>query len=102
MDTKQLINDTKARFKHNSAKQYLKDKYQAKLLVAYQGGLWKASPELIVFLDSVNSDTIVLLDSYENPVAITNRTEMFYKIRDTYNDVMECWYKELTDLEKNR
>lgn len=102
MDTKQLISDAKARFKLNSAKQYLKDKYQAKLLVAHQGGLWKASPELIVFLDSANSNELIMLDTYENPVAITNRTEMFYKIRDTYNDVMECWHKELTELEKNR
>lgn len=102
MDTKQLINDVKARFKHNSAKQYLKDKYQAKLLVAYQGGLWRASPELIVFLDSANSTEVIMLDSYENPVHITNRTEMFYKIRDTYNDVMVAWHTELTDLEKNR
>jgi len=102
MDTKQLLIDTKARFKHNSAKQYLKDKYQAKLLVAYHGGLWKATPELIVFLDSANSDTLILLDSYENPIAITNRKEMFCKIRDTYNDVMESWYNELKELEKNR
>jgi hypothetical protein len=102
MDTKQLINDAKARFKHNSAKQYLKDKYQAKLLVAYQGGLWKATPELIVFLDSANSDELIILDSYENPVKISNRKEMFYKIRDMYNDIMEEWYKELTELEKNR
>jgi len=102
MDTKQLINDAKARFKHNSAKQYLKDKYQAKLLVAYQGGLWKATPELIVFLDSANSDGLILLDSYENPIAIADRKALFYKVRDTYNEVMESWHKELSDLEKNR
>lgn len=102
MDTKQLINDAKARFKHNSAKQYLKDKYQSKLLVAHSGGLWKATPELIVFLDNAGSDGLILLDSYENPVRVTNRTELFYKIRDTYNDVMTEWHKELTELEKNR
>jgi len=102
MDTKQLIIDTKARFKLNSAKQYLKDKYQAKLLVAYQGGLWKATPELIVFLDSANSDGLILLDLYENPIAITDRKALFYKVRDTYNDVMTEWHTELTELEKNR
>lgn len=102
MDTKQLIIDTKARFKLNSAKQYLKDKYQAKLLVAYQGGLWKATPELIVFLDSANSDELIMIDSYENPIKISDRKALFYKVRDTYNDIMECWHKELTELEKNR
>lgn len=102
MDTKQLINDVKARFKHNSAKQYLKDKYLAKLLVAYQGGLWKATPELIVFLDSTGSSELILLDLYDNPIKVTNRKELVDKIRDTYNGVMEDWYKELTELEKNR
>ena len=42
MDTKTLITEAKARFAHNSAKDYLKEKYDAKLLVAEQGGLWKA------------------------------------------------------------
>lgn len=102
MDTKQLINDVKARFKHNSAKQYLKDKYQAKLLVAYQGGLWKVTPELIVFLDSAGSSGLILLDLYDNPIKVTDRKELLGKIRDTYNIVMEDWHKELTELEKNR
>jgi len=102
MNTQQLTSDVKIRFDHLNTKAQLKEKYQAKLLVAYQGGLWKATPELIIFLDLANSDKLILLDSYENPIAITDRKEMFYKIRDTYNDVMESWYNELTELEKNR
>ena len=101
MDTKQLINDAKARFKHNSAKQYLKDKYQAKLLVAHQGGLWKTTPELLVFVDSAGSEELILIDTYENPVKV-NRQELLTLLRDTYNTVMIEWYEELTELEKNR
>jgi len=101
MDTKQLINDAKARFKHNSAKQYLKDKYQAKLLVAYQGGLWKATPELLVFVDNAGSEELILIDAYENPVKV-NRQELLTLLRDTYNTVMIEWYNELKELENNR
>ena len=101
MDTKQLINDVKARFKHNSAKQYLKDKYQAKLLVAYQGGLWKATPELLGFLSSSDRTHGVILDAYENPIRV-DINQLQKKLRETYNTVMESWHKELTDLEKNR
>ena len=50
MDTKTLISEAKARFNHNSAKAYLKEKYEAKLLVAEQGGLWKADQQTITFL----------------------------------------------------
>ena len=101
MDTKQLINDAKARFKHNSAKQYLKDKYQAKLLVAHQGGLWKTTPELLVFVDSAGSEELILIDTYENPVKV-NRQKLLTLLRDTYNTVMIEWYNELKELENNR
>jgi hypothetical protein len=101
MDTKQLINDVKARFKHNSAKQYLKDKYQAKLLVAHQGGLWKATPELLGFLSISDRTHGVILDAYENPTRV-DINQLQKKLRETYNTVMEEWHKELTELEKNR
>jgi hypothetical protein len=101
MDTKQLLNDAKARFSHNSAKQYLKDKYQAKLTIASQGGLWKITPELIVFLDNAGSDELILIDLYENPVKV-NRPSMFYTLRDTYNAVMTEWHNEWSQLENKR
>jgi len=102
MNTHQLTSDIKLRFDHLNTKAQLKEKYQAKLLVAYQGGLWKATPGLIALLNSVDSDRLIILDSYDNPVAIMNRAEMFSKIRDTYTDVMEQWLIELNELEKNR
>jgi hypothetical protein len=102
MNTQQLTSDIKLRFDHLNTKAQLKEKYQAKLLVAYQGGLWKATPELITFLHATDSDELIILDSYDNPIAITNRVEMFSKIKDTYYDVMERWYNELNELEKNR
>jgi hypothetical protein len=101
MDTQNLIAEAKARFNHNQAKQYLKDKYQSKLTFADQGGLWKATPELIVFLDSANSEELILLDSYENPIKV-DRKKLFHKVRDTYNDVMEQWHNEWSVLEKKR
>ena len=101
MDTKQLINDAKARFKHNSAKQYLKDKYQAKLLVACQGGLWKAGPELITFVNDCGTEELILLDSYDNPVKV-QKDKLLPLLVDTYLTVMEEWHNELTELEKNR
>jgi hypothetical protein len=101
MDTKQLITEAKARFNHNSAKIYLKDKYESKLSVADQDGLWLANIELISFLTNSTQDRLVLLDMYSNPVKV-NRVELLTKLEKTYHYVMDQWHTEWATLEKKR
>ena len=101
MDTKTIIKEAKARFEHNSAKQLIKEKYQQKLMVANQSGLWKASPELIGYLSINPAETVFLLDSYENPVFV-NRIELLEVLNKTYNDTMTLWHKELQELRQYR
>ena len=101
MDTKTLIADSKARFAHNSAKHYLSEKYEAKLLVAEQGGLFKANPETIAFLNSFTQYNLVVVDTFNNPVQVI-RQELLYKLQDTYIAVMEEWYAEWKELENKR
>lgn len=101
MDTKTLISEAKARFSHNSAKAYLKDKYDSKLTVAEQGGLWKATPELIGFLASSTDEQVVLIDTFENPVLV-NRVALHDVLYKAYNDAMQLWYAEWKELEGKR
>lgn len=101
MDTKTLITEAKARFNHNSAKAQLKDKYASKLIIAEQGGLWKATPELISILTAFDDNFIILIDNFDNPVHV-NREQLLTVIKDTYHKAMLEWYKEWTDLEKKR
>jgi hypothetical protein len=101
MDTKTLITEAKARFNHNSAKAYLKDKYSSKLIVAEQGGLWKATPELLGFLASSTDDIVVLIDTFENPVLV-NRIALHDVLYKTYNDTMQLWFSEWKELESKR
>jgi hypothetical protein len=104
MDTKTLITEAKARFAHNSAKDYLKEKYDAKLLVAEQGGLWKADQETISFLTVMINDyddRVVIMDTFQNPVLV-DHGELLTKLKDVYNSVMAEWYNEWTDLESKR
>jgi len=101
MDTKTLISEAKARFNHNSAKAQLKDKYEGKFIVAEQGGLWKATPELISFLNSLDDNFIILIDNFNNPVQV-NRDQLLSIIKDTYQKVMLDWYKEWKEIETNR
>jgi predicted PolB exonuclease-like 3'-5' exonuclease len=101
MDTKTLITEAKARFNHNAAKIQLRDKYDSKLIVAEQGGLWKATYELIGFLSNSTGDTVILIDNFENPVLV-NRAALYDVLSKTYNDTMQLWYSEWKELESKR
>ena len=101
MDTKTLISEAKARFNHNSAKAQLKDKYDGKFIIAEQGGLWKATPELIAFLSALNDNFVILIDNFNNPVQV-NRDQLLSILKDTYQKVMLEWYKEWKEIEIKR
>jgi hypothetical protein len=101
MDTKTLISEAKARFNHNSAKAYLKDKYDSKLNVADQNGLWRANLETINFLNSSTDSEVVLIDSFNSPVKV-NRQSLLDKLNQVYKVTMEEWYTEWAELEKKR
>ena len=104
MDTKSLVLAAKARFNHNSAKAYLKEKYDAKLLVADQGGLWKADQKTISFLSVMINDyddKVVLMDTFDNPVLV-DRGELLSKLKEVYRSVMAEWYNEWKELESKR
>jgi hypothetical protein len=101
MDTKTLITEAKSRFNHNSAKAYLKDKYDSKFIVADQSGLWRANLETINFLNSSSDEWVILIDTFSNPVRV-NRETLLEKLSNTYNSIMAEWYEEWSDLEKKR
>ena len=101
MDTKQLITEAKARFNHNSAKAYLKDKYESKLSVATQGGLWKADSNTIALLAVLTNEYTVMIDTFGNPVLV-DRRQLLNSLTETYDDVMNQWYAEWITLEKKR
>jgi hypothetical protein len=101
MDTKTLISEAKARFNHNSAKAQLKDKYDGKFIIAEQGGLWKATPELIAFLNALDDNFVILIDNFNNPVQV-NRDQLLTVLKDTYSKVMIDWYKEWKEIEITR
>ena len=101
MDTKTLIKDAKARFSHNSAKAYLKEKYSSKLVIAEQGGLWKADAQTIGFLNSFSEETLVIIDTFDNPVKV-DRIELLESLTKTYTKIMTEWNSEWKELERKR
>jgi hypothetical protein len=101
MDIKNLLAESKARFNHNSAKAYLAEKYQSKLIVAEQGGLWKADAETILLLNSFTSANLVLIDTFNSPVKV-DRQQLLEKLQQIYETTMEQWYAEWQLLESKR
>jgi len=94
MDTESLVAHARARFDHVAAKRILKEKYQARMLFAYRGGMWRAGPDLLAMLQAVPvEDDIVILDIYENPVRVS-LLELQYLALDRWQEQMNAWLVE--------
>lgn len=102
MDTDQLITHSRARFEHHVAKKLLKEKYQAKMVFAYNGGMFRAGPELLTLLEAVPvEDEVVITDLYENPIKI-NPIEMKELVVGRWQEQMNAWLVEFDEIKKNR
>ena len=102
MDTEALVAHARARFDHAVAKRILKEKYEAKMLFAYRGGMWRAGPELLTVLQAVPvEDDVILLDLYENPVKISP-LELQHLAFDRWQEQMNAWLVEHEANNKRR
>ena len=96
-----MIAHARARFDHVAAKRVLKEKYQARMLFAYAGGMWRAGPELINILATVPPGDAVLLDLYETPVQVRPE-ELRGLAMQRWQEQMNSWLVEHDNLSKQR
>lgn len=102
MDTDQIIENSRARFEHEATRRLLKEKYQAKMIFAYRGGMWRAGPELLVLLQSMPvEDDVVLIDLYDNPTKI-NPGELRYLAFERWQEQMNAWLAEHQESRSKR
>jgi hypothetical protein len=101
MDTNTLIREARARFQHQESKQYLREKYQARLKFSEQGGLWTASPEFITFLRTTTAESIIMLDEYQKPLQVQVQT-LLTRAESVYHDTMAEWHSEFEQLRTRR
>ena len=101
METEKLVVHARARFDHAAAKRTLKEKYEARMLFAYVGGMWRAGPELLTVLATCPDETAVLLDLYETPVQVNVR-ELELAAQQRWQEQMNAWLVEHENLNKNR
>jgi hypothetical protein len=100
VDTKTLITQAKARFKHQEAKLYLQEKYSNRLTLVSQNGLWKITPEFLSMLRA-SPGTLILIDQYDNPVRV-DTVLLLETAQELYDTVMSNWLQEWSELEKTR
>lgn len=94
MNTDDLVEHSRARFAHETARRVLREKYTARMLFAYNGGMFRAGPELLTLLQSVPAeDPVVILDLYENPVKI-DPLELQRLAFDRWQEQMTAWHVE--------
>jgi hypothetical protein len=104
MDTDKLVETARAKFAHEAARRVMKEKYEAKMLFAYRGGMWRAGPELLALLNfcRISKDSeIVILDLYENPIKI-NTMELWNLAAERWQEQMNAWYIEYEESRANR
>ena len=101
MNTDELVTQARSRFDHAAARRVLKEKYEAKMIFAHAGGMFKSTPEMITFLSLYAGNEIVLLDLYENPVKV-NADHLRDEMQKRWYEQMNAWLVEHTELSKKR
>lgn len=101
MNTDNLLAHARARFDHAAARRVLKEKYEAKMLFAHAGGMWRAGPELLNILATVPPGDAVLLDLYETPVQVRPE-ELRGMAMMRWQEQMNAWLVEHEELTKKR
>ena len=101
MDTDALIAHARARFDHAAARRVLKEKYEARLIFAYNGGMFRAAPELLAFVQSWPIDELYLKDLYDNPVEVDKQV-FLVRLQQHYHEQMNAWHNEYTEMQKKR
>jgi hypothetical protein len=101
MDTNDLVAQARSRFDHAAARRVLKEKYQAKMLFAHAGGMFKSTPETITFLSLYSNEEIVLLDLYDTPVKV-NADHLKDEMQKRWYEQMNAWLIEHEELSRQR
>jgi hypothetical protein len=80
----------------------LKEKYEAKMLFAYAGGMWRAGPELLTLLAVCpDRDSAVILDLYETPIQV-NVDDLELAAQQRWQEQMNAWLAEHEANNKKR
>lgn len=101
MDTDALIAHSRARLDHAAARRVLREKYQARMVFGYNGGMWRATPEMITFLSLYGEQDVIVPDLYDVPVKF-NAQIMRDLLQARWQEQMTAWECEHQALMQQR
>ena len=82
-------------------KTILREKIQTDLHVAYNGGLFKVTQELLAFVATYRADTLYIEDTYHNPIEV-DRDEFRIICEQHYQQVMNTWHQQHAEIKQLR
>lgn len=102
-DIEKLTTEVRRATDYQANKKFLREKIQTDLHFAYNGGLFKSTPELIMFASSwPRNNALYLEDTYQNPIHIVD-PELFAQLcKEHYQQVMNTWHQQHAELKKIR
>ena len=101
MNTDALIAHARAKFDYAAARKVMQEKYQARMIFGWNGGMFRASPELITFLTLYGDEEIVMPDLYENPIKF-KASDVCNIMRAKWQEQMNAWLIEHNQLSRQR
>jgi hypothetical protein len=102
-DINNIVEQIKLATDYQTNKEILREKILTDLHVTYNGGLFKVTPEIIMFanLQTLN-ENFYLEDTYHNPIHITSPREFAELCMEHYQKVMNRWHQEHNELKRIR
>lgn len=97
----QIVQSIKQATDYQKNKILLREKIQTDLHIALGGGLFKATQDLISFLNAWDAEEIFLEDVYQTPIKV-NRLELLTLVKEHYQLVMNQWHVEHEKLRQIR
>jgi hypothetical protein len=101
MRDEDLIKLSKLRIDQQASKLALAERVEQQLLVTHNGGLFKATTELITFLTIWTDPVLYLRDSYNNPIRV-DREQLLMECKAAYCAAMNDWYCEYEQIKSQR
>jgi hypothetical protein len=103
---KQALDFANLRNTFELQKKTLREKLNARLTYGYSGGIFIVDQTLICFIEFLISqgrfNDVILLDSNNNPVLISDLTQFKNEIIDRYFSGSLEYYNEIQKLKRNR
>ena len=103
MNPEDIVNQIKQATDYQVNKRILREKILTDLHFTYNGGLFKSTPELIMFSASwPKTESLYLEDTYQNPIHIPDPEFFAEKCRECYAKVMNRWHQQHAELKQIR